>query len=472
MLDPTIFDRFTMGFALGVHIILAVIGIVLPVMILIADYLWIKHGDRYYRALSKRLSTALIVLFAVGTASGILVAINLLVLWPAFMALVSKVAILPVYIEVFAFFTESIFLTIYIVYRDSFRNKNVRLFLMLMVAIGAAMSGVLITVFNSFMNTPVGFNIAAFNITSFLQNGSTLTDLNPVAVFTAPAVGIEVSHMLATTYFAGASIFLAYFAYMLLKTTDEKKRTYYKKALKLTFAIVLIAIVLSIITGILSIETLYHIQPEKYAAIELDLRNISFAPEIIGGIYMNGVVQYGIAIPDLQSMLATGSPSGFVPGLNQFPQWTWPPLIVHDMFDFMFGLGVLQGLFAFVILVLYIATIPILYNIPIVYDIIKFLETNLHIYMHDIFEDKTALLLMIISGILAVVMLEDGWLVDELGRQPWIIYNVMTVTQAGNQSTSIIPIAALIVIIYIVIIPLTYFVIKKIFSKRDLKKEL
>jgi cytochrome d ubiquinol oxidase subunit I len=115
-----------------------------------------------------------------------LVAINLLVLWPKFMQLVGQVAISSVNIEVLVFFAEAIFLTAYLFYRDAFANRNVRLVLMLFVSVAAAMSGVLITTLNSFMNTPVGFNIPAY-----LNNG-TVTDVTPFAVLSAPAAGISV----------------------------------------------------------------------------------------------------------------------------------------------------------------------------------------------------------------------------------------------------------------------------------------
>ncbi|MDE1860456.1 MAG: cytochrome ubiquinol oxidase subunit I [Candidatus Micrarchaeota archaeon] len=441
MLDPTLFDRFTMGFSLSVHIVIAVIGVVLPVLIIISDYLWLRNNDNYYKVLSGRLTTAFVILFAIGTASGMLVAINLLFLWPNFMALVGQVAMSPVYLEVFAFFTESIFLTVYIFYRDVFRSRYARIIVMIPVAIGAAMSAVLITVLNSFMNTPVGFNIPVY-----LQNG-TITNVDPFAAFSAPAVGIEVSHVLATSYFAGAGIFVAFFALMLLYDRDKKLRIYHTKALKVSFIVMVIGVVLSLITGVLSIEGLYSIQPEKFAAIEMNLNSTAHAPEIIGGIYQNGSISYALLVPDLQSILATGSPSGAVPGLNQFPRNTWPPLIIHVLFDFMVIAGACTGLFLSIVFLLFALK-------------------------RKVFENGFTLKLLVLSGIISVVLLENGWMVDEIGRQPWIIYNVMTVSQAANTSLSIVPIATLIVAIYLLVIPLTYLALTRVFKERRLDKEL
>lgn len=441
MLTVVPFDRFTMGFALSVHIVLAVIGIIIPLIILLAEYIGTKYNDKYYLTLAKRLTLGLVIFFAVGTASGMLVAANLLFLWPKFMALVSQVAILPVYIEVFAFFMESIFLALYIYSVNEFHGKYGHMLLMLVVVIGAGASGALITILNSFMNTPVGFNIQ-----NYLSTG-VITNIAPLATFTAPAVAIEVPHVLATSYFVGAMIFLAYFSYRFLKAAKDKEKIYYQKALKLVFAIALVGVVFAIITGILSINSLSTLQPEKYAAIELNPNTTAHAPEVIFGYLAGNSVQGGLSIPDLQSVLDGGSPSAVVPGLNSYPQSMWPPLFIHGLFDFMVGTGFGLGAFLFVIFVLHLLKKPVLQN-------------------------KIVLSLFILSGFLSVAVLEMGWLVDEFGRQPWIIYNVMTVDQAANPSSGIIPIAVLIVILYIVVIPFTLYVLKKIFDKRPLGGEL
>ena len=117
------FDRFLMGFSLFIHIILASLGIALPVIILSAEYIGLRNKSVFYRTLAKRLAIAFVVLFAIGTASGMLVAVEMLVLWPNFMQLVSQVAILPFYIEVFAFFVETIFIGIYFYSWDRFKNR-------------------------------------------------------------------------------------------------------------------------------------------------------------------------------------------------------------------------------------------------------------------------------------------------------------------------------------------------------------
>ena len=126
-----------MGFSLAVHIGIVMIGMALPLIIVLSEFLGIRRNDEDYHALAKRLTKILVVFFAIGTASGTVVAMELLLLWPKFMALVGQVSILPLYIEVFAFFMEAIFLAIYVYSWNRFTNKYVHLLAGVFVCIGA-----------------------------------------------------------------------------------------------------------------------------------------------------------------------------------------------------------------------------------------------------------------------------------------------------------------------------------------------
>ncbi len=434
------FDRFLMGFSLGVHIILAVIGIALPVIIVAAEVVGIKRKDPYYTRIAKRLTTMLIVFFAVGTASGTLVALELLFLWPKFMVLVGHVAILSLYIEVFAFFLEAIFLGVYVYSWDKFKNRYAHAFSGVLVALGAVLSAVFITMLNAFMNTPVGFNIP-----EYLKSGI-IADVHPLAVLATPSTLIEVAHVVSTSYFAGGFIFILYFAYRMLKSEGDE-RLHYRKGLNIAFSLTLIATFFAVITGILSISGLYSFQPEKYAAMELNLYPTTHAPELLGGFYSNGTITGVIAsIPGLQSFLATGSVNGSVPGLSSYPKSTWPPLIVHFMFDTMVGLGFGFGLFMLVVFLMLI------------------------LKMHP-FDRKWILMLLIIAAVVGVFLLELGWATAEIGRQPWIVYNVLLVSQAANTSPSIIPLAIFFVAFYLVVLPFTVLVIKRLLRDRPVSKE-
>jgi cytochrome bd ubiquinol oxidase subunit I len=443
MLPVVAFDRFLMAYSLAIHIVLAAIGIALPVIILSAEFIGIRNNDKYFKVLARRLSIVFAILFAVGTASGLLVALNIFLLWPKFMALISQVAILPFYSETFAFFVESIFLGIYFYSWNKFKNEYIHVLVGIPIAIGSALSGVFITMINAFMNTPNGFDIQ-----TYLSTG-VITGIKPFAVFNTPSTWIEVAHVISTIYFAGGFVFAAYAAWRLLgnRKNNPVRARYYKNLLKIALVIVTIATVASLYTGVRSIETLLQFQPEKFAAIEGNLYPQSFAPERIGGIMVNGSMKDYISIPDLQSILSTGTASGSVPGLSSYPSSTWPPLIIHDMFDFM----VLSGAFIGTVIAIIMLVWIVKRKLP---------------------DGRKTLYAITIMGIWAIFILEAGWVMAELGRQPWIIYNVMLVTQAANNSQSIIPITILIFLFYLFVIPATILILRTVFKERKLEKEL
>ena len=102
------FERFLMGFTLASHILIVTMSIGFSILVSIAEFLAIRWKDPYYEAIARRFTKALVIFFAVGTASGTVLAVELFALWPSFMVVVGKVDILPFYYEVFAFLLESI----------------------------------------------------------------------------------------------------------------------------------------------------------------------------------------------------------------------------------------------------------------------------------------------------------------------------------------------------------------------------
>jgi Cytochrome bd-type quinol oxidase, subunit 1 len=272
MVNLVIFDAGLMGYSLAVHILLVTMGMTLPIIMSIAEYFSIKYQSKMYDVMAKRLANALIIFFAVGTASGVVVAIELFVLWPKFIAVLGQVGILPLYMEVFAFFTEAVLLGIYIYFWNRFRNRIRHWILSVFISIGAVMSGVFITMINAFMNTPNGFNIQYY-----LSTGK-IIGVNPLAVLNTPTTWIEIGHVVGSTIFAGSAFLLAYFAYKLLKT-EGIQREFYKKSAKIAAVIVIISIVLTVIIGIQSITSLMVYQPEKFAALEMNFVSGPHVPD-------------------------------------------------------------------------------------------------------------------------------------------------------------------------------------------------
>ncbi len=440
-MDVVLFDRALMGSSLAIHILFVVLGLTLPLVIFFSEIAYVRTKNKQYIVLARRLATAFILFFAIGTASGTIVALELLFLWPEFMALVSQVAILPLVAESFVFFIEAIFLSIYIYFRPKLRHPYSGAATILIVAIAGLLTAAFITSINAFMNTPVGFNIPAY-----LQSG-TITGVNPLAVFSSPSTRLEIIHVIFTSYLAGSLMLLAYFAYSTMRSRDPVARSYYRKAVTITFWIAAVAVPFVVLTGSLSITQLYLQQPEKYAAIEMNLVSQSHAPEVIGGIYTGNTLKDYVLIPNMQSILLFGSANGTVPGLNQYPKSTWPPLFIHLLFDTVVFIGFALGFFLLLVVLLMV-----------------FRKAPL--------QNKLVLWLLVLCGFAAVIALESGWIMDEVGRQPWIIYNVMPVVSAANLSPGILPAGIAILSFYVIVCPLSLLLLKHYFNKRPLSAEL
>ena len=430
------FDRFLMGFTLGSHILIVTMSIGFSILISLAEFLAIRWKDPYYEAMARRFTKAFVIFFAVGTASGAVLAVELFALWPSFMVVVGKVDILPFYYEVFAFLLESIALVLYFYYWDNFKNRYKHWALSVMVAVGTVMSAVFITLINAWMNTPSGFNIPYYLKTGILSN------INPIAAVLTPSGFYEDAHVVTATIAAGVSLIGTYLAYSFIRAKTEDGRILYRKGFNMVAIVGLISIALAGISGSSAASLLITLQPLKYAAIELNLHSSTSAAETIGGIYSSGKILYYLSIPHLQSLLAFPLTlgKGTVPGLDQFPVNIWPPLFIHLTFDTMVGGGFLVGLFA-----LYLAWR--LFRK-------KSITTTLPLYG------------MVVSGLLLVLVYDSGWVTDEVGRQPWIIYNVMTVQSAANTSPSIIPLGIAIIIFYLLVVPFCFY-----FAYRILKNE-
>ncbi len=383
--------RMLLGTTLGLHIVLAVTGLALPLFVLLAEYRGIRHKDADAMLLARRAARVFTVTFAIGAVTGTLVAGELAILWAPFMTVASQVIILPFFIEGFAFVLEGALIGIYLYGWERLRPW-VHFTVGVGIAIASAASGLLITIVNAWMNAPAGF---------VLDNGR-VVDVHPWRAFFNPGVWPQLAHVLTMSYFMVGMLLLALAARDLRRHPDSVAAA---KAARLAAWPTTVALVLTIITGDLSGKWLAVHQPEKLAAMEGLFRTTAFAPEALGGLVsLTARRLYGaIDIPGLLSWLSYGSFSHPVKGLLAFPPATWPPApLVHIFFDTMVGLGSLSLLL---------------------------LVVWLYRERGRLARPAWLLWLVMAAGPAAVVTMECGWLVDEFGRQPWIIYEVMHVDQ-------------------------------------------
>ena len=431
------FVRFLFAFTIACHITLVSTSIALVVLISIVELISIRNQDPIYDALARRLSKVFVVSFGVGTASGIVMAVELTGLFPSFMTLVASTgAMVLFYAEVSAFFLEVLALILYVYYWNAFKSRYVHWLVSIFVAAGTLISAVFITMVNSWMNTPTGFDSATFISSGF----KTITGVQAYAAFLTPSTASQVFHVLVTTLFTGSMVIGAYFAFWFIRSRDAGEKAMYSRALKILGAVAIVTIILSGVSGSEQMGNLLVNQPLKYAALDANPTPGTNLPDRFFGHVVGTVYQGGITVPGLQSFLAkfeTGLTN--LPGLSQFPLADWPPLLVSTMFNLMTSGGLLLGLF----LLAYFAAF------------VMKKRPN---------ESRRFLYLWVPFAVLAMMLYQLGWATDEIGRQPWIVYNVMTVAQAANTSEGLVIPGLLVVLFYILIVPLTLYLYARVFQ--------
>jgi cytochrome d ubiquinol oxidase subunit I len=383
-----------MGLSLAFHIVFAAVGIGLPLLMVIADVLWLRTRDRDYLELSKRLAKGTSVLFAVGAVSGTVLSFELGLLWPSFMGAFGPVIGLPFALEGFAFFTEAIFLGIYLYGRGKV-SERFHLGAGVVVAVSGAASAFFVTLVNAFMNLPAGLRV----------EGGRLAGFDPVAAMWSPPWRHQVVHVLLASYQATSFAMVGVHAALLLR---DGRRAFHRKALGIALAVAAVAAVAQPISGDVSAKGIARDQPLKLAAAEAHFVSGARAPLHVGGIVdvERGRVVGALEIPGGLSFLAFGDLDAPVAGLDAFPRGDWPPVgQTHLAFDVMVGAGSLLALLALVAAVL------------------AWRRRGLP-------DARWFLWALALSGPLGFVALEAGWLVTEWGRQPWIVRGALRTADA------------------------------------------
>jgi cytochrome bd ubiquinol oxidase subunit I len=393
-MNDLLIARSQMGMSLAFHIVFAAIGIALPLMMCVAEWLWIKTGDEVYYELAKRWSKGAAILFAVGAVSGTVLSFELGLLWPGFMKWSGEIIGLPFALEGFAFFTEAIFLGIYL-YGWKLVPKAMHLLAGVIVSISGAASALFVILANGWMNTPTGFR---------LVDGKPV-DIDPVAAMLNPAALPEAVHMLIAAYAATAFLAAGIHSYMLLR---DKTNLFHRRALAIALALGGTMAIIQPLSGDILAQMVAHVQPVKLAALEAHFETKRGAPLTLGGIpdQDKAVVHYGVEIPYALSLLAFHDPNAEVKGLKDFPREHWPNvLLVHYCFQIMVGCGTVMMLVS--------------------------AWAGAHFVMKRTLPDSVLFLrTMVICSPLGFIATETGWFVTELGRQPWVVQGIMLTKDA------------------------------------------
>src|SRR5467141_2180517 len=168
--------RSQMAMSLAFHIVFAAIGIAMPLLMIFAEWQWLRTKDEVYLALAKRWAKGTAILFAVGAVSGTVLSFELGLLWPGFMRFAGAIIGMPFSLEGFAFFTEAVFLGIYLYGWDRI-SPRAHLAAGVLVAVSGAASGIFVVIANAWMNTPTGFDLV----------DGVVAHVNPLAAMANPA---------------------------------------------------------------------------------------------------------------------------------------------------------------------------------------------------------------------------------------------------------------------------------------------
>ncbi|MEN9790856.1 MAG: hypothetical protein RLZZ63_514 [Gemmatimonadota bacterium] len=386
--------RAQMAMSLGFHIIFAVLGIGMPALMVLSERQWLKTRDPVWLDLTKRWSKGTAILFAVGAVSGTVLSFELGLLWPAFMEYAGAIIGMPFSLEGFAFFTEAIFLGIYL-YGWQRLSARAHWWAGVAVAVSGTISGIFVVFANAWMNSPTGFRIV---------DGKPV-DIDPIAAMLNPAAFTQSLHMTLAAFASTGIAVAGIHAWMLRRDASSP---FHRAALKVALMIAVPAALLQVISGDLSGKFIARWQPVKLAAIEGHFETTRGAPLLLGGVpdEAAGVTRHAIAVPKMLSVLAFGDPEAEVRGLNDFPREEWPPLaVVRYAFQIMVGLGGLMALASLWVILCWVRRREVARNRPLL----------------------TFLALLTPAGFIAV---EAGWVVTEVGRQPWIIQGFMRTADA------------------------------------------
>ena len=386
--------RSQMAMSLAFHIVFAVVGIGMPVLMVLAERRWQKTGDPLCLELAKRWAKGTAILFAVGAVSGTVLSFELGLLWPAFMQAAGPIIGMPFSLEGFAFFTEAIFLGVYL-YGWNRISPRAHLYAGILVAVSGAASGVFVVIANAWMNSPTGFDLVDGRI----------ANIDPIAGMMNPMAFTQTLHMTLAAYAATGFAVAGIHAFLLL---FDRENSFHRRALTIALMVGAPAALVQPIAGDLSAKAVARVQPVKLAAMEAHFETRTRAPLLIGGWpdVERGDVDYAIRIPGGLSFLAHGDVDAEVKGLEEFPRDEWPNVaIVHTAFQIMVALGTYLALLSLVI------------------GIAAWRR-------HDIGSDRRLLAAIALAGPMGFIAIEAGWTVTEVGRQPWIIHGVMRTADA------------------------------------------
>jgi cytochrome d ubiquinol oxidase subunit I len=304
---------------------------------------------------------------------------------------------MPFSLEGFAFFTEAIFLGLYLYGWDRI-GRRAHLLSGVIVALSGVLSGIFVVMANAWMNTPTGFTIV---------DGQAV-DVRPFAAMANPAAFSQTLHMTLAAYAATGFGVAGIHAIMILR---GQTNPFHRRALAIALAVGAPASLLQPLSGDVSARVVAETQPAKLAALEGQFTTERGAPLRIGGWpdVERRETRWAIEIPYGLSLLAFHDPNAEVKGLDTVPREDWPPVaIVHVAFQIMVALG----------------TYMALVSLWAAWRAWRGRSST------ALAEDRRLLRALALATPMGFIAIEAGWTVTEVGRQPWVVQGIVRTADA------------------------------------------
>ncbi|MGI5486497.1 cytochrome ubiquinol oxidase subunit I [Microtetraspora malaysiensis] len=414
--------RMQMGFSLGWHIIIACLGVGMPGLLLFVEWRAVRTGDADRMLLARRWAKAVGVLFAVGAVSGTILSFEMGLLWPGLMDMYGQVIGIPFAMEGVAFFMEAIFLGIYLYAWDRLPPR-IHLLSGLPIAIAGVASAFFVVSANAWMNQPQGFA---------LENGR-VTRVDPLAAMFNPATLHQTVHMIIAAFMVTGFATAAVYAVAMLRGRQDR---YHRLGFLIPFTLGAVFSPIQIFVGDYAGRVIAEYQPTKLAAAEALFRTGTHAPLSFGGVVRNDTLHWAIEVPSGLSILVGLSPETLVKGLDQVPRADRPPVApVHWGFDVMVAIGFFLLLMAAWLAVAWWRR-------------------------RDLPGPRLFLWLAALAGVAAPVAVEAGWIVTEVGRQPWSVVGRMRTVEAVNPAPGLWAGFLIVLLVYLVLTVATVYVLR------------
>ncbi|RDK84464.1 UNVERIFIED_ORG: cytochrome bd-I ubiquinol oxidase subunit 1 apoprotein [Idiomarina abyssalis] len=395
--DALFLARFQFAFTIAFHIIFPAFTIGVASYLAVLEGLYLNTRNPVYQQLFRYWVKIFAVAFGMGVVSGIVMSYQFGTNWSVFSDKAGPViGPLMGYEVLTAFFLEAGFLGVMLFGMNKVGEK-LHFFATLMVAVGTAISAFWILSVNSWMQTPAGYamnDVGQFVVTDWFE-----------VVFN-PSFPYRLAHMLLAAYLTVAFVVGAVGAWHLLK---DKTNAAARKMFSMAMWMALIVAPLQVLVGDFhGLNTQEH-QPAKVAAMEGHFHTEARAPLYLFGVpnQETAEVDYALKVPGLASIILKHDIDAEVTGLDQYPREDWPPVVtVFWAFRIMVGVGMLM--------------------------VLAGLWSGFQRLRGKLYDNKTLLRFSLFMGPMGFVAVIAGWIVTEVGRQPWVVYGLLRTADAAS----------------------------------------